>query len=129
MHMVADDNKGKAVNMRKYIGEKATDVAAVILFLFMKLYMKVRHPITWREHIHNLYIKMREAEERKAAKKRIRFMTKCTYGNDSYNDHLRNIQLLRHFSSGGMLIRSNNGVYCVVDKNTSQKLEVTENVS
>ena len=115
--------------MRKYIGEKATSVLAAVIVFFTKLYMKIRHPVAWREYMHEKYMRMREAEERKAAKKRMRFVTNCTYGNDVYDDYLKNIQLLRHFSAGGMIIMSNNGIYCVLDEDFLQRKEEIDNVS
>ena len=113
--------------MRKYIGKKVLHVAAVIYIFSITIYMKIRHPMAWREHMHEVRIKIREAEIRKAAKKRMKFVTKYTYGNDTHDDYLKNVQLVTHFASGGTIVRSNNNVYCAIEKGFFDRNGTKEN--
>lgn len=109
--------------MRKNISDIIATIAGSFIVFSIRLYMKIRHPFAWREYTQEMYTKIKEAEERKVAKKN-RFATNYTYGNDNYDDFLKNVQLIRHFSVGGTIVRSVNGIYCAVGKDFLKEKEI-----
>lgn len=54
------------------------------------------------------------------------FVTRYTYGNDTYSDYSKVIQLIYHFSTGGWLVQGANNMYYTISKEDVQKCKEEE---